>query len=105
MNDFEQKKPKTKKNKEEEKKKNFDKFVKECKIEDEKLEKEKEKENKNTISKKNDSKSNLAKLINSGSYNTKNNSNNKKKAQINGEFKLSDFNLDKDFPSLKKKNK
>jgi hypothetical protein len=105
LNDFEQKKPKTKKNKEEEMKKNFDKFVKECKIEDEKLEKEKEKENKNTISKKNDSKSNLAKLINSGSYNTKNNSNNKKKAQINGEFKLSDFNLDKDFPSLKKKNK
>ena len=44
LNDVEQKKPKTKKNKEEEMKKNFDKYVKECKEEDEKLEKLKQKE-------------------------------------------------------------
>ena len=110
LNDFEQKKPKTKKSKEEEMKKNFDKFIKECKKEDEKLEKEKEKnkekENKDEHEhehepiKKNNNKSKLAMLIGSNEKNTKNN-NNKKKVQTKGGFKLSAFNLDEDFPPLK----
>ena len=110
LNDFEQKKQKTKKSKEEEMKKNFDKFIKECKKEDEKLEKEKEKnkekENKDEHEhehepiKKNNNKSKLAMLIGSNEKNTKNN-NNKKKVQTKGGFKLSAFNLDEDFPPLK----
>ena len=100
LTDIEQKKPKTKKSKEEEMKKNFDKFIKECKEEDEKLEKEKEKnkekDNKEEPIKKNN-KSKLAMLI--GDNKTKNNT--KKKAQTKGEFKLSAFNMDEDFPPLK----
>ena len=105
LNDFAQKKPKKKINKEEEMKKNFDKFIKECKEEDEKLEKEKEKnkekdfkDNKDVPIKKNN-KSKLAMLIGSNDNKTKNN--NKKKVQTKGEFKLSAFNMDEDFPPLK----
>ena len=100
LNDVEQKKPKTKKNKEEEMKKNFDKFVKECKEEDEKIEKLKEKEIKEEPIKKSGNKSKLDMLMNSNNKNSKNN-NNKKKVQTSGNFKLSAFNLDEDFPPLK----
>ena len=103
LNDKEQKKPKNKKNKEEEKKKEFDKYIKECKEEDEKLEKEKEKnkERENKVEpNKNKNKSKLAMLIGSNDNKTKN-QNNKKKVQTTGDFKLSAFNLDEDFPPLK----
>ena len=106
LNDVEQKKPKTKKNKEEEMKKNFDKYVKECKEEDEKLEKlkQKEKEQKEEPIKKNNNKSKLDMLMNSNNKDNKNN--NKKKVQSSGsQFKLSAFNLEEDFPPLKKNNK
>ena len=100
LNDFEQKKQNIKKNKEEEMKKNFDKFVKECKEEDEKIEKLKEKEIKEEPIKKSGNKSKLDMLMNSNNKNSKNN-NNKKKVQTSGNFKLSAFNLDEDFPPLK----
>ena len=102
LNDFEQKKPKKKISKEEEMKKNFDKFIKECKEEDAKFEKEKPKEKENKIDpNKNKNRSKLAMLIDFNDNNTKNN--NKKKVQTKGGFKLSAFNLDEDFPPLTKK--
>ena len=101
LNDSEPNKPKSKKNKEEEMKKQFDKFIKECKEEDEKLEKEKGKEKENKIDpNKNKNRSKLAMLMDSNSNKTKNN-NNKKKVQTKGEFKMSAFNMDEDFPPLK----
>ena len=100
LNDFEQKKPKSKISKEEEMKKNFDKYIQECKKEDEKIEKEKKEEEKEEPVKKNNNKSKLAMLMNSNDNKTKNNT--KKKVQTSGyQFKLSAFNLDEDFPPLK----
>ena len=88
-------------------KKSFDNYIQKCKEEDKKLEKEKEKEidNKKDIKednkdyKKTQNKSKLAMLI--GDSNNKNNKNVNKSKNI-GEFKLSNYNLDEDFPSLKK---
>ena len=82
-------------------KKDFDKFVKQCQEEDEKLEKEKIQDNKED---KNDNKNNnkiskLAMIMSSNDNKTKNN--NKKKISLNGGFKLSAFNMDEDFPPLK----
>ena len=100
LNDFDQKKPKSKISKEEEMKKNFDKYIQECKKEDEKIEKEKKEEEKEEPVKKNNNKSKLAMLMNSNDNKTKNNT--KKKVQTSGyQFKLSAFNLDEDFPPLK----
>ena len=104
LTNIEHKKPKTKKNKEEEMKKNFDKYIKKCKEEDEKLEKEKnkdkeqEKKDKEEEKIKNNNGRQLAMLISSIDKNT---TNKKKKKVQKGEFKLSAFNMDEDFPPLK----
>ena len=98
---------KNKKKSEKDMKKSFDNYIQKCKEEDKKLEKEKEKEkdNKKDIKednkdyKKTQNKSKLAMLI--GDSNNKNNKNVNKSKNI-GEFKLSNYNLDEDFPSLKK---
>ena len=102
LTDVLQKKPKPKLTKEQQMKKDFDKFLKKCKEEDEKLEKEKKQENKeedNNNTNKNSNKSKLSMLIGSNDNKTKNN--NKKKIQTKGGFKLSAFNMDEDFPPLK----
>ena len=102
LTDVLQKKPKPKLTKEQQMKKDFDKFLKKCKEEDEKLEKEKKQENKeedNNNTNKNNNKSKLSMLIGSNDNKTKNN--NKKKIQTKGGFKLSAFNMDEDFPPLK----
>ena len=109
-------KEKPKKNNEKNMKKDFDKYIKECKKEDEKLEKEKEKEiqnnkdnnkkdkdnNKKDNNKKNINKSKLAMLIDSNK-NSNNNNKNKNTNKLNntGKFSLSAFNMDEDFPPLK----
>ena len=101
LNDVKEKKQKTKLNKEQQMKKDFDKFVKQCQEEDEKLEKEKIQDNKEdkNDNKNNNKKSKLAMIMSSNDNKTKNN--NKKKILINGGFKLSAFNMDEDFPPLK----
>ena len=93
---------KSKQNIENQKKKQFDKYIQKCKEEDEKLEKEKNEKNKNNDDnnkgdKKNNKKSKLAMLMNSS--NNSHNINNKHK-NTEG-FKLSEFNMDEDFPPLK----
>ena len=101
LNDVKEKKQKTKLNKEQQMKKDFDKFVKQCHEEDEKLEKEKIQDNKEdkNDNKNNNKKSKLAMIMSSNDNKTKNN--NKKKILPNGGFKLSAFNMDEDFPPLK----
>ena len=107
-------KEKQKKNKEKNMKKDFDKFIKDCKKEDEKLEKEKEKEmqnnkdnnnnNKKDNNKKNMNKNKLAMILDSNKNNNNNNINKNKnthKLNNNGKFSLSSFNMDEDFPPLK----
>lgn len=84
-------------------KKSFDNYIQKCKEEDEKLEKEKEKEKDkkkdikedNKDNKKIHNKSKLAMLM------VDSNNKNKNKSKNTGEFKLSNFNLDEDFPPLK----
>jgi len=98
------KKPEKKEKSEIQMKKDFDKYIQQCKKEDEKLEKEKKLNNKNDNDEKkskNNNKNKLAMLI--GSNNNKNSNNNKKvnKPKNTGEFKLSYFNMDEDFPPLK----
>ena len=94
------KKPEKKEKSEIQMKKEFDKYIKQCKKEDEKLEKEKQINNKNNNEKKSDNKSKLAMLIGSDD---KNKNTNKKvnKPKNTGEFKFSYFNMDEDFPPLK----
>ena len=101
LTDVLQKKQKPKLTKEQQMKKDFDKFLKKCKEEDEKLEKEKKQENKEEYNNtnKNNNRSKLSMLIGSNDNKTKNN--NKKKIQTKGGFKLSAFNMDEDFPPLK----
>ena len=94
------KKPEKKEKSEIQMKKEFDKYIKQCKKEDEKLEKEKQINNKNNNEKKSDNKSKLAMLIGSDD---KNKNTNKKvnKPKNTGEFKFSYFNMEEDFPPLK----
>ena len=89
-------------NEEKKAKKDFDKYIKQCKEEDEKLEKEKKKEkdnkedNKDDKNKKSHNKSGLAKLMDENKNKDKN------KSKNTGEFNLSNFNMDEDFPPLSK---
>ena len=96
-----------KKKTEKDMKKSFDNYIQKDKEEDEKVKKEegKEKEDQKDKAedykdiKKTQNKSKLAILI--GDTNHKDNKN-VNKSKIKGEFKLSNYNLDEDFPSLKK---
>ena len=106
LNDFSHKKdePKPKKiNQEKKMKKDFDNYIKKCKEEDEKLEKEKnnkkdnKEDNKDDKNKKPHNKSKLAMLM----MDNKSNNKNTNKQKNNGEFHLSNFNMDEDFPPLK----
>ena len=84
-------------------KKEFDKYIQQCKKEDEKLEKEKQINNKKDNNEKKDKNYNNSKLAMLIGSNNDNKNTNKKvnKPKTNGEFKFSYFNMDEDFPPLK----
>ena len=97
------KKPEKKEKNEIKMKKEFDKYIQQCKKEDEKLEKEKQINNKKDNNEKKDKNYNNSKLAMLIGSNNDNKNTNKKvnKPKTNGEFKFSYFNMDEDFPPLK----